>query len=100
MPKSKRPTIPLPKGWKPLVRSAVLHVLSLAHFSIVRARGWAADSVNTRVRLTAENDRLRQVWWSTDFSTGRLSTLTWSVVVQSMPFRYNERCEVLFFGNA
>ena len=60
MPQAKCPTIPLPKGWKPLVRSAVLHVLSLAHFSILRARGWAADSVNTRVRLTAENDRLRQ----------------------------------------
>ena len=39
---------------------AVVHVISLAHFSLSYARGWAADSVNTRVRLKAENDRLRQ----------------------------------------
>ncbi|MCH8148160.1 MAG: transposase [Planctomycetes bacterium] len=60
MPPVKRPTIPLPKGWKPLVRSAVLHVISLAHFSIVRARARVARSGNMRVRLNAENDRLKQ----------------------------------------
>ncbi len=60
MPQVKHPTIPLPKGWKPLVRSAVLHVISLAHFSIVRASGRAASSGNMRVRLNAKNDRLKQ----------------------------------------
>jgi transcriptional regulator with XRE-family HTH domain len=60
---SKQPTprsVHIPKGWKPHVRSAVLHVISLAHLAIVHSRGWAANSLNARVRLKAENDRLRQ----------------------------------------
>ena len=56
---NKRASIPLPKGWKRHVKSAVLHVVSLAHFSITHARGWAANSVNARVRLKAENERLQ-----------------------------------------
>ena len=52
--------IPLPKGWKKQVRSAVLHVLSLAQYAAAYTRGWAADSVNTRVRLKAELDRANQ----------------------------------------
>jgi transcriptional regulator with XRE-family HTH domain len=60
MSAKKPPRIPLPKQWKQHVRMAVVHVISLAHFSLSYARGWAADSVNTRVRLKAENDRLRQ----------------------------------------
>ena len=39
------PKVPLPRGWKPRVRSAVLHVLSLAQYAAVYTRGWAADSV-------------------------------------------------------
>ena len=54
------PDIPLPSGWAKNVRSAVLHVISLAHYAIVAARGWAANSINARVRLTAENDQLKQ----------------------------------------
>ena len=54
------PQIPPPRGWAGLVRSAVLHVISLAHFAIVCARGWAANSVNDRVRLAAENGRLKE----------------------------------------
>ena len=54
------PKIPLPKGWKQHIRSAVLHVLSLAQYAAVCARGWAADSVDSRVRLKAESDRLTQ----------------------------------------
>ena len=42
------------------MKSAVLHVISLAHFSLAYARGWAADNRNQRLRLTAENDRLRE----------------------------------------
>ena len=52
--------IPLPSGWPQSVKSAVLHVISLAHYAIVAARGWTANSINTRVRLATENDRLRQ----------------------------------------
>ena len=40
------------------MKSAVLHAIALAHYAIVFARAWAADSINARVRLAAENDRL------------------------------------------
>jgi hypothetical protein len=42
------------------VKSAVLHIISLAHDAITCARGWAANSINARVRLAAENDPLEQ----------------------------------------
>ena len=51
---------PLPSGWPESIRSAVIYVISLAHYAITCARGWAANSANTRVRLAAENDRLNQ----------------------------------------
>jgi hypothetical protein len=61
MSKSQQtPRIPLPKGWKKQVRSAVLHVLSLAQYAPVYTRSWAADSANTRARLKAELDRANQ----------------------------------------
>ena len=50
--------IPLPKVWKRQVRSAMLHVISLAQYATVYTRSWAVDSMNGRVRLKAENDRL------------------------------------------
>jgi transposase InsO family protein len=52
--------IPLPRGWPRRVRSAVIQVISLAHFSLITTRGWAANSWNARVRLKQENERLRQ----------------------------------------
>ena len=60
MTTKKTPTIPLPKDWHRHVRSAILHVISLAQFATVYTRGWAADSMNGRVRLIAERDRLLQ----------------------------------------
>ena len=56
----KPPRIPLPKGWPSHVKSGVLHIISLAHFSITHARGWAAKSVSARVRIAAEKDRQHQ----------------------------------------
>jgi len=53
-------SIPLPSGWPENVKSAVLYVISLAHYAITRARGWAANSINARVRLAAKSDRLQQ----------------------------------------
>ena len=50
------PNIPVPSGWAENVKSAVLHVISLAHYAIVAAHGWAANSINARVRLAADND--------------------------------------------
>ena len=58
--KPKEPRIPLPKSWQGYVKSAVLHAIALAHYAIVYARAWAADSINARVRLSAENDRLHE----------------------------------------
>ncbi len=52
--------IPLPKAWPRSVRSAVVHAVSLAHFSLTSARAVAANSINARIRLKEENDRLRQ----------------------------------------
>jgi hypothetical protein len=50
----------LPKGWPSRVRSAVLHVISLAQYAAVSTRSWAADSINARVRRRAEDDRLQE----------------------------------------
>ena len=48
----------LPRGWKKHVRSAVLHVISRAQCAAVHTRIWAVDSMNGRVRLKAEDERL------------------------------------------
>ena len=60
MGKKKTPTIPMPKGWQRHVCSAVLHVISLAQYATAYTRSWAVDSMNGRMRLKAENDRLLQ----------------------------------------
>jgi hypothetical protein len=52
--------MPLPVGWAKNVKSAVLHVISLAHCAIVATRGWAANSINARVRLSSDNDQAQQ----------------------------------------
>ena len=54
------PRIPLPNGWSRRVRSAVIHAISLANFSLTATRSWAANSWNARIRLKSENERLRQ----------------------------------------
>ncbi len=61
------PRIPLPADWCQHTRAAILHVISLAQFVLAYTRGWAVNSQVTRVRLRAENDRLRQqVAWLTE----------------------------------
>jgi hypothetical protein len=60
LPNQSLPDTPLPPGWDRSVRTAVLHVISLAHYVVVAASGWAANSTNARVRLTAENDQFKQ----------------------------------------
>ncbi len=44
----------IPKSWPKNIKSRVLHVISLAHYAITYARGWAANSINARVRLQAK----------------------------------------------
>ena len=57
---SQGPRVPLPKGWTASVKSAVIHAIALAQYAIVYTRSWAANSVNARVRLAAENSRLNE----------------------------------------
>ncbi len=57
---SIRQTVPLPKRWNKTVRSAVLQVLSLAHYAGVQACGKAAVSLSPMLRLKTENERLRR----------------------------------------
>ncbi len=60
-------TIPPPRSWPGRVKSATLHVISLAQFALAYTRGWAANSRVARVRLKAESDQLRQqVAWLTE----------------------------------
>ena len=49
----------LPKGWPRRVRSATVHALSLVEFALTTALGWSAQSLNPRLRLRAEIERLR-----------------------------------------
>jgi len=53
----RRPPIPLPKGWHRHVRSAVLHVLSLAQFAVAYTSGWAVNSIHARIRLKTEAEQ-------------------------------------------
>lgn len=60
MAAKKSPTIPLPKSWTRHVRTAMLHVISLAQYAPAYTRSWAADSTNARMRIKAEYDRAQQ----------------------------------------
>ncbi len=46
--------IPLPRGWKRRVRSSVLHILALSHYTFTAMLARAANQRNHRVRLQAE----------------------------------------------
>ena len=52
-------SLPLPKGWPRRVRSAVVHAVSIANVVFTVTRSQAEHHFNARVRLQAENDRLR-----------------------------------------
>src|SRR5712692_3509576 len=49
----------LPRGWPGRIRSAAVHAISLADFALTTALGWAAQSLNPRLSLRAELERLR-----------------------------------------
>ncbi len=53
-------SIPLPQNWPLRVKSALLHVISLAQFATAYAQGWAANSVNARMRLKARAGQFEQ----------------------------------------
>ena len=52
--------MPLPRGWKRRVRSSVLHILALSHYTFTALLARAALSKNRQVRLQAQIDRLSQ----------------------------------------
>ena len=58
-PRAASSTIPLPRGWTKIVRSAALHAISLASAALTTAWAKAAVSRSSRRRLAAEVDRLR-----------------------------------------
>jgi transposase InsO family protein len=60
MPRKQAPNVPLPKHWNKHIKSAIVHVISLAQYATAYTRSWAAESRNARVRLTAVKDRLEQ----------------------------------------
>jgi len=47
----------LPDGWPKTVKSALLHVISLAHWAVIYSRSWAANSPIERVRLAGRLER-------------------------------------------
>src|SRR4051812_3597907 len=59
MPKSTF-KLRLPRSWPAKIRSALLHVVSLAKYAAVSTRSWAANSPNARVRGKAEHGRLKE----------------------------------------
>jgi hypothetical protein len=63
----------LPRGWPCRVRSVAVHAISLADFALTTALSLAAQSLNPRLRLRAEVERLqheivllREEVWSKD----------------------------------
>jgi transposase InsO family protein len=60
MSQKQMPKVPLPKSWNKHVKSAIVHVVSLAQYATAYTRSWAADSSNARIRLTAEKEQLTQ----------------------------------------
>jgi transcriptional regulator with XRE-family HTH domain len=48
------PDITLPRGWSRHLKSAILHVISLAQLAVVRTRGWAANSPSARMPLKSQ----------------------------------------------
>jgi len=50
----------LPKGWPHRVRSAVVHAISMSNVAFAVTRSQAENHFNARVRIQAENDRLRR----------------------------------------
>ncbi len=50
--------IPLPRGWKRRVKSSILHILALSHYTFTAMVARASNDRNRRTRRRAEIDRL------------------------------------------
>jgi putative transposase len=60
MAEASRLLLPLPKQWGHSVKSAIVHVMTLAHYTLIYTRGWAADSKNSRLRDKAKAEQSDQ----------------------------------------
>ncbi len=58
-PRTALLTVPLPRGWTKIVRSATLHAISVAVTALTTAWGRASTSPSARQRRGAKADRLR-----------------------------------------
>ena len=56
---SSTPPIPLPRGWTKVVRSGVLHAISVASAAMTHTWSQASSSRSSRARERADADRLR-----------------------------------------
>ena len=54
------PEISLPRSWLPSVKSAMLHVISLAQCATAYTRNWAVNNRIAQSRLKEWNERLSQ----------------------------------------
>ena len=50
-------SLALPRGWPAQVKTSLLSAISMAHLALVHTCGWAAESVNPRLRRAAELQR-------------------------------------------
>jgi len=55
---SNTPKIPLPKNWPATVKSAILHVITLAQLAVAYTRSWSSNSPNERIRFKARCEQL------------------------------------------
>ena len=55
-----RPKLSIPRHWTNAIQSALVQVISLAHYALVSTRSWAANGSNDRARLAAKADQLEQ----------------------------------------
>jgi len=53
-------SVRLPQCWPRRVRSAAVHAIALADLAFTKTLSWAADSINPRLRLQAELERLQR----------------------------------------
>jgi Tfp pilus assembly protein PilX len=52
--------VPLPPNWPRRVKSALLHIITLAQYVAACTHSWAVNSRLARLRLKAENGQLKQ----------------------------------------
>jgi transposase InsO family protein len=96
MTNQQAPTIPLPKAWNQHVKSAVLHVISLAQYATAYSCGLAADSINPRARQQAEVDRLQQELASVNEQLRIIAGRMKSIPARNRPhYRSTERLAIL-----